>query len=196
MKNLRKTLSLATAAVAVLALGVGFTGQASADTPASGSAVISENNTFLVNAAAQGIIAVPLPSATASYDGSTGVSATFPVTGGDANLTGYYGTAQLGGKLLVLDAKTLRSVTFSQLSYDLFSDQISGVPAGGTTAVPLFVPTGDVRVDKTATGAVFNASEVDLDPAGADFLDTKLKTTFFVAGTSIGSLVLNFTPAS
>ncbi|WUH91319.1 hypothetical protein OG900_15180 [Streptomyces sp. NBC_00433] len=194
MKNLRNATSLALAAASLLALG--FAGQASAATPASGSAVISESNTFLVNAAAQGIIAVPLPSATASYSGTTGVSATFPVTGGDANLTGYYGTAQFGGALLVLDAKTLRSVTFSQLSYDLYNDQITGVPTGGTTAVPLFVPTGDIRVDKVGTGAVFNASEVDLDPAGADFLNTKLKTGFFAAGDSVGSLVLTFTPAS
>ncbi|MFG1808972.1 hypothetical protein [Streptomyces sp. NPDC049040] len=196
MKNLRNAASLTVAAASVLGLGLGFVGQASAETPASGSAVISESNTFLVNAASQGIIAVPLPSATASYSGTTGVSATFPVTGGDANLTGFYGTARLGGALLVVDAKTLRSVTFSQLTYDLYSDQISGVPTNGTTAVPLFVPTGDIRVDKAGAGAVFSASEVDLDPTGADYLNTKLKTAFFTAGDSVGSLVLNFTPAS
>ncbi|MFC1433129.1 hypothetical protein ACEZDB_21025 [Streptacidiphilus sp. N1-3] len=193
--NRNKLVSLAVAAAAALALGI--SAPAFADgTPASGSAVISEGNTFFAQAAQAGIVAVPLPSATVSYSGSTGLSGTFPVTGGTASLTLAFGSIQLGGSLLLVDARTLKSVTFDQLALDVDTFQITGVPQGSTTAVPLLDPAGDLEIDVNGTVQTLTASDLDVDPAGAAYLDSRLRTSFFTGGQSVGSLTVAFTPAS
>ncbi|MFC1417103.1 hypothetical protein [Streptacidiphilus cavernicola] len=193
--NRNKTVSLTVAAAAALALG--FSVPAFADgTPASGSAVISESNSFVTQSALAGIVSVPLPSATASYSSSTGLSGTFPVTGGNASLTLAFGSIQLGGSLLLVDARTLKSVTFSRLALDIDTFQITGVPQGSSTAVPLLDPAGDITIDVNGAVQTLAASDLDVDPAGATYLDAQLHTSFFTPGQSVGSLTVNFTPAS
>jgi len=189
-----KLIAFAAATSALLAVGLG--GNAHAATPASGTAVISESNTFLQQAALSGIVAVPLPSATAAYSSSTGLSATFPVTGGTASLTVLYGSIQLGGSLLLVDAGTGRAVTFGQLAFDVDTFQITGVPQGSTTPVALLDPAGDLSVVPSGAVQTFQASDLDVDPAGAQYLDAQLRTGFFSGGQSVGSLTVNFTPAS
>ncbi|MEV4615009.1 hypothetical protein AB0K43_20790 [Kitasatospora sp. NPDC049258] len=184
------TLALAAGAVAATPVA------AVAATPASGSVVVNESNTFFQQAALAGIIALPLPSGTGSYDGTTGLSATFPVTGGVADIPQFYGNIELGGSLLVIDVKTGRSLVFKQLAFSVDSWQLTGVPAGATTPIALADPAGDARVTRTGTLQTLTSADLTIDAQAAQLLDQKLNTTFFAEGRSIGSLAVNFTPAS
>jgi hypothetical protein len=196
----RLPLRLAAAVASVLAVAAGAAAPATAvtatSTPASGNAAISESNAFFQSAATAGIVAVPLPTATAAYNSTTGLSATFPVTGGKASIPGFYGTIQLGGGLLIVDAATGTAVTFHQLAFSVDNWQLTGVADGTTTAVALFDPAGNNVITKTGTTQNLAASDLQVDAQAAGYLDTQLKTTFFTAGQSVGSLSLAFTPAS
>ncbi|MER8187007.1 hypothetical protein [Kitasatospora sp. NPDC094015] len=186
------------AGTATLALAAGAVAAtpAAAATPATGSIVVNESNTFFQQAALAGIIALPLPSGTGSYDGTTGLSATFPVTGGVADIPQFYGNVEVGGSLLVIDVKTGRSLVFKQLAFSVDSWQLTGVPAGSTTPIALADPAGDARVTRTGALQTLTSADLTVDAQAAQLLDQKLNTTFFAAGQSIGSLTVNFTPAS
>ena len=194
--NARKFVVASVAASAALALGLALSGSAAAATAASGSAVVSESNSFFQQAAAQGIYATPLPSATGSYSSASGLVGTFPITSGTGSLYTATAELQLGGSLLLVDVKTGRAAAFSQLVFDTYNDEITGVPVGGTTAVPLLDPSGALDAEAPSATQTFTASDLDVDPAGASYLDSHLNTTFFTAGQSVGSLSVTYTPAS
>ncbi|MBO1416167.1 hypothetical protein [Streptomyces sp. FH025] len=183
---------VAAGAAAVLSLTV-LSGAAAADTApvtATGNAVINESNTFLQSAAGNGVVIIPLPQATPSYDSTTGFSVSLPVAGASVNLAGYYGNVQLGGSLLFVDFFTGKSVTFKQLAFSADDWRVTGVPAGGTAPVPLLKPAGVVRTTKVDTTQTLSATDLKVDANGAQFLDTQLNTTFFTSGQSVGSLSL------
>ncbi|GJF31214.1 hypothetical protein KNE206_39140 [Kitasatospora sp. NE20-6] len=191
----RFAAAVAAAALALVTAGAAAS-PAGAAVPAAGSAVVTESNAFFQQAALAGIIAVPLPSATASYDGSAGFSGSFPVTGGTGSLTDYYGQVQLGGGLLVVDVRTGRSVAFTQLAFSADTWQLTGVPAGGTAPVALFDPAGENTVTRSGAVQSLTASALTVDAEGAQLLDQRLGTSFFTAGQSVGSFALTYTPAS
>ncbi|GAA1391857.1 hypothetical protein GCM10009639_22350 [Kitasatospora putterlickiae] len=190
----------ATGAAVVLAV-TGMSGAAVADTapastPATGSAVVTSSTTFLKDQALNGIVVIPLPTAAPSYDSTTGITTTFPVTGGKANLPNYVGGVELGGGLLFVNVFTGKSATFKGLKFDAATWTVTGVPVNGTTAVKLLDPTGDADISRTGTTQTLVAPDLQIDADGAQYLDTNLKTDFFKAGQSIGSFKLTYTPAS
>jgi len=194
---MNRTAVRATAAAAVLAAtafalpSAGATG-----TPASGSVALTASNAFLTQALQSGIAAVPLPSATGSYDNATGATATFPVTGGNAVLARFYGAITLGGGLAFADALTGKIVCFHQVAFGGDTQSLTAVPDGSTTPVTLFalgdntVGSGNGVVPETLAG------DADVDPSGAAYLDKALHTTFFTGGQVVGSLNVSYTPAS
>ncbi|MFD7639394.1 hypothetical protein ACFV4P_01950 [Kitasatospora sp. NPDC059795] len=192
-----RTYARIAAAAAGLALVASVASATTASAaPAAGNAVIHESNAFFQQAAQAGIVAVPLPTATAGYDPSTGLSASFPVTGGSGNIAEFWGSVQFGGGLLFVDARTGSAVAFRQLSFSSDSYQVTGVPDGSTTPVALFAPAGETVVTRTGATQNLNAASLTLDPAGAQFLDSKLRTSFFTAGQSVGTFTVSYTPAS
>jgi hypothetical protein len=167
-----------------------------AATPASGSVVIAESNSALQQLAQAGIVAVPLPPAGVSYSGGTGFSATFPVTDGTGDISNFFGTIQLGGGLLIVDAVTKKAVTFHQLAFSIDNYALTGVPDDTTTTVSLLDVSGDAT---SSVGGVLPetlVSGLSVDPAGASYLDTALHTTKITANQPFGSLNITFTPAS
>ncbi|GAA1965379.1 hypothetical protein [Kitasatospora viridis] len=193
----RMTVRLvATAAVAASVAMVGLSDTATAaTTPASGSLVVQEDNTFLQNSLQNGIIAVALPSATVGYNPSTGFSGTFPVTGGSVNVSRFYGAAQLGGQILVVNLGTGQTVIFNNLAFDASKWAVTAVPQGSTTAVKLFDPKSTV-ITKSGTTQNLAAGELDIDAAAAQYADNALGTSYFTAGQNVGSANFSFTPAS
>ncbi|SEL03590.1 hypothetical protein [Streptacidiphilus jiangxiensis] len=193
-----KRIAVPVAALAVIGAVAASAPSAMATTPASGSLVLTASTAYVKSALIEGIGAVVGTPASASYSTTGGVSATFPVTGGDLNLNGYSGAAQFGGSIVVIDARQHRTVTFTQLAFDDLSGTVTGVPQGSTTPVALLDPSGDLNVttDATTGAQTLTASETDLDPAAATYLDHALCTAFFKAGTAVGALTLTFTPAS
>lgn len=184
-----------TAALAVTGPGGSALAAAPATTTASGSLVVQEDSTFLQNAASNGILAIALPNATPGFSAATGFSATFPVTGGAANLNGFYGTVQLGGGLLLVNVTNGRTVIFTNLSFNAGQWAVTGVPLGQTTPVKLLDPARPVI---TAAGATqtLTSSDLEIDAQAASYADTNLATTFFTARQHAGTGVLTFTAGS
>ncbi|MEV6977609.1 hypothetical protein [Kitasatospora sp. NPDC093806] len=196
----RTSARLAAIATTVVLATTGLAASASADTaPAvapTGSAVVHESNTFLVNSLSAGVLVFALPTATGSYDSVTGLSAAFPVTGGSANLPAYSGNVQLGGGLLFINLRTGKSAVFKNLAFRVGTFQVTGVPEGGTTPVALLDPAGDTSVAGNAAASSLEATDLQVDEEGAKYLDTKLNTTFFTAGQSVGSFSFNIKAGS
>ncbi|MBF9070019.1 hypothetical protein [Streptacidiphilus fuscans] len=195
MRFTRSVVVLSAAALAA-SVAAAFGPSASAATPASGSLTLTASTAFAHGAVCDGLFVSVGSPATSSWSGTTGGTAVLPVTGGDANLTQFVGSAQLGGSLTVVDVATGHSVTFSQLTFDDFAGVFSGVPQGGTAPVALLDPSGDLSVSASGGVQTFSASESDLDPAGAAYLDGALHTAFFQGGAAVGALTLSYTPAS
>jgi hypothetical protein len=167
-------------------------------TAASGSVVVTESNAFLAQAAQNGIIIIPLPSATASYSSGTGASSTFPVTGGTGSLPQFFGDIQLGGGVLVVDAATHKSACFHDLDFSIVDYALEGVPDGGTASVPLVDVGGDTTVSSPGASPQTLTSNANIDPAGASYLNGALGTSLFSTDglQVLGSIDVTFTPAS
>ncbi|GLW56948.1 hypothetical protein [Kitasatospora phosalacinea] len=185
------------AAVAGLALAATAASATSATAaPAAGSVVIHESNSFFQQAARAGIVAVPLPTATAGYDAASGLSASFPVTDGSGTLNNFFGGVSLGGGLLFVDARTGSAVSFHQLAFAFDTWAVTAVPDGSTTPVALFDPAGNNSITSSGGTQSLTADALVLDAEGARYLDSELHTTFFTAGQDVGSFALSYTPAS
>ncbi|MFE0465341.1 hypothetical protein ACFW1A_39450 [Kitasatospora sp. NPDC058965] len=197
----RRTVRLAvTVAAAALAV-TGLSSSALADTATTttapaGNLVVNESTTFLQNAANAGIVALALPTATPGYSATTGFNATFPVTGGTADLAAFNGSVQLGGGLLLVNINTGATVVFTNLTFDASHYAVEGTPLGQTTPVKL-LDTVRVTVTKDATTGTqtLNSAFLALDTQGAAYADTTLNTTFFTAHANVGTAVLTYTPA-
>ncbi|MFJ4678064.1 MULTISPECIES: hypothetical protein [unclassified Kitasatospora] len=194
MSRLTVRIAAAAAGLALVATAASATSASAA--PAAGNAVINESNAFFQQAAQAGIVAVPLPTATAGYNATTGLSASFPVTDGTGGLRDFFGGVQLGGGLLFVDAKTGSAVSFHQLAFSFEDWTLTAVPDGSTTPVALFDPAGDNAINYSGTTQNLTATSLVLDAAGAQYLDTRLHTAFFAAGQSVGSFTVAYTPAS
>jgi len=192
----RPTVRIA-AAVAGLALAATAASATSASAaPAGGSAVIHESNAFFQQAAQAGIVAVPLPTATAGYDAATGLSASFPVTDGSGSLSTFFGGVNLGGGLLFVDARTGSAVSFHQLAFSFDNWTVTAVPDGSSTPIALFDPAGGNAITVSGSTQNLSADSLVLDAEGAQYLDDRLHTGFFTAGQSVGSFTVSYTPAS
>ena len=193
-----KTLAFAavTALAASTAIGASASASVATATPASGTVVVAESNAFLQNLAQAGIVVIPLPTATASYNSTTGASVTFPVTGGTGDISNFFGDIQLGGGLLVIDAKTHKSVCLHQVAFSIDNYALTAVPDGSTTPVSL-LDVGD-NATSSLSGVLPETltSDADVDPAGAQFLNTALNTTAVTANAVAGSFNITFTPAT
>ncbi|MET8699188.1 hypothetical protein ABZW10_10005 [Kitasatospora sp. NPDC004723] len=197
----RTRARLAATGTAVVLAVTGMSGVAVADTdpastPSTGSAVVNSSTTFLKDQALNGIVVIPLPSATPSYDSTTGINTTFQVTGGSADLLNFYGDIELGGGLLFVNVFTGKSVTFNQLHFNVNAWSLTGVPVGSTDAVKLLDPRGRIQLGGNSANSTLASSDLQLDAAGATYLDSKLKTDFFKGGQSVGSFSLKFTQGS
>ncbi|MDH6119526.1 hypothetical protein [Kitasatospora sp. GAS204B] len=189
----------ATVAIAAALAVTGLSDSALADTATttapSGSLVVQEDSTFLQNSLQSGIIAIALPNATPGFNTTTGLSATFPVTGGAVHLSGFYGAAQLGGGLLLVNVTNGKTVIFNNLAFDASKWALTGVPMGQTTAVKLLDPARPV-ISTSGTTQTLNSSDLEIDASGAAFVDNALGTTFFAGRQHAGTGTLTFTAGS
>jgi hypothetical protein len=197
----RTTVRLATAAAVVAALATTVAISApvtafAATTAPTGNLVIQEDNAYLQQSLQNGIIAIALPNATVGYNSSTGFTGTFPVTGGSVNLPGFYGKAQLGGEVLVVNVMTGKTVIFTNLVFDVDNGVVSAVPMGSTTPMSLFDPSGNVAVSTSGTTQKLTSDDLELDPAAAKYADTTLGATFLAGGQHVGTASFSFTPGN
>jgi hypothetical protein len=176
------------AVVATVFAAAGPAAAAAADPVTGGTTTLSVSLDVELSLAKAGIVETPLPSASIGYDSTNrAVTESFPVTGGNARVTTFTGELDHSGSLLVVNLCTGRSVTLGSVVFDLFNDQITAVPRGSSSAVVLFDTAGDVTATVDGTTHTFTASDVQVDPAGASYLDSALGTSYFVAGQHAGS---------
>jgi hypothetical protein len=182
---------LATAA----AFSLSTAGSALADpVDGTGSATITFSTRFLTHLAQSGIVIIPESPATSS-DTNGADTYTFTVTGGNGTDTNFTGDVDLGGALTLIDGITGEVVHLTDLQVDYYDGAITGVPEGTTKPVFLFDISGALATNNSTGQESFSASQLTLDPQGAAYLNTALKSitvgkrsgktfTTFIAGTT------------
>jgi hypothetical protein len=164
---------------------VAVSGSASAAV-VSGATTLSVPLSFVASAAESCVTAIPQGSATAKFNATTkNVDFTFPVTGGNANLSVLNGFLDHSGSLLFIDACTGKTATINSLVLDVSNTVVDATPQGGSSIV-LFDLEPNLTFNDTGTVGTFDADSFAVDPAGASYLDSALGTTFFTAFQGVG----------
>jgi hypothetical protein len=196
-RSLARLAAVPVACAGLAAAAVAAAPAAYASTDTGGSATVTTTFSYIAQLASAGVGIVPLSPASTSADTSNQtVTVTFPVTGGDGNLASFFGSVDLGGSLDVGNANNGDVVTLEDLQFDLRTFTIDGTPAGSTTPVALFDPAGTIDVSPQAASQSVTASELEINAAGAAYLDNALDTTAFTAGQDVGSFDASWTVSS
>lgn len=182
-----RTLAASAAAAGAATAIIASAGPADADVT-GGTSTISVPVATEIAQAQAGIVEIPLSPARTSYNSSTqAVDETFTVTGGDARISVFVGQLQHSGSLLIVDYKTKKSVQLTNLSFDLINDQVDAVPSGGTDSIVFFDARGAIDAQRSGTTDSFSASDLQVNAAGAAYLNAALGTSYFTAGKDAGS---------
>jgi hypothetical protein len=188
----------------MLALPVVFAGVAAgaaasapaafAVTDTSGTASITVPQSYIHQLDEAGVTGHVVSPASTSVDTTNNTTtASFPVTGGNADVSIFYGTLNLGGKVSLEDRHG--TVTLNSLQFDLSSGTITATPDGSSTPVTLLDIAGQVTTSQSGTSQNYRSTQLKIDPAGAAYLDSALATNAFVAGQNVGSFAASWTAA-
>lgn len=188
----RRIFALSLAGATTAALVVVGAGAANADV-SGGTVTLTVNDSYLAQLAEAGVVLVPESAAAVTAAGGT-VSVAFTATGGLGDLANFAGAVNLSGSVLALSLRG-KVVTLADLNLNLNSGSIDGVTASGTDT-PLFDLAGTQDATINGSDEQYQASELTIDPAGADLLDSALGTHVFTAGQVIGSFSGDWTESS
>jgi len=181
----------------LLAAGLLASASAASADATGGTTTLTITGAYAGSAATAGVVAAATDGASNSYNtGSGSVSFSFPVTGGDANVNNFTGSLQHQGSLVLVDYKTARSVRITDLQLDFIDNTVTGRLPGQTASTPLFDLDGSGSSSSTATAQSFSATALDWDSAGAAAVDQALRTSFVVAGATVGSFQTSYTLSS
>lgn len=188
----RKSAAVAIAAGALVLAG-GLTAPAMATTDTGGSLTITVNNAFAAQLLKSGVVVQPVSPATGAVNNSGVITATFPVTGGNADLNTLSGSLTLGGSLKFVDSKTHKCVTWTNLTLSFDTAQLIGQPSPTSAPVALADAGGNLSASINGTSQSFSADGLTVDAAGASSLDSTLNTSVFTAGQAAGALATTYT---
>jgi hypothetical protein len=181
--------------ITAAALAVSAAGPALADTAdTGGSASLAIPDTFLVHLAKSAIIVLPESPVTSS-DATGADTYTLPVTGGNGEVSNFYGTLNLGGSINVVDAATGKSVAITGITLNFFTGALTGIFPGGTKHTTLAYLNGDMSESSNPgppATETFSCDELNLSLKAATALNTGLGTKAFKKGTSIGAFTTTF----
>jgi hypothetical protein len=183
---------IAVGSVATVIAAVGALGAASAvadpgDPVTGGSATLAVSPSANARLAHYGVYAaLTAPGAVVYDDVNNAIDFNQPVIGGDASTFTLFGTLELGGNLYFADAKTHTSIEFSDLTFDIAADTITGTSSVDASQVVLFDAVGNHDYS-TADPETYSSSTVKYDPAGAKYLKTALHSKAFVSHGVVGS---------
>jgi hypothetical protein len=177
------------------AVAVSASGPALADTvDTGGTAALSVPTAVVVGLANANIVVLPGNPASSSFANDAD-TVTMPVTGGNGEVTNFYGNVTFGGSLVFINAKAGKTVTISNLKLNFFTGAITGVFPGNTTSTALGYFNGNMSTSKDAgppATETFSSDEVDLSGKAAKALNTGLATTIFKRGITIGAFTTTF----
>jgi hypothetical protein len=157
-----------------------------AQSDTSGTVTVTVPLSYIAQLAKAGVAVYPTPLSELSVDKTNQTATiTFTVTGGNGDVSVFFGQVDLSGSLVAVDANG-RKVTVGSLDLNLSNGVIEGIPAGSSTPVPLLDLNGSIQNSVNGTSETYSASELDVDPAGAAFLNSALHSTAFTAGQNTG----------
>jgi len=181
--------------IAAGAVSISASGTARADTTdTGGTASVSLTRSFLLGLARSNVIILPGSPTTSSYASDLDAY-TLPVTGGDGEVSIFFGQVHFGGTLTFVNAKARKAVTITKVRLNFFTGALTGDLPGsaGQTALAYF--GGDESTSSQpgppATES-FSASQLNLSGKAAKALNSDLHTTVFVKGTNIGTFTTTF----
>lgn len=184
--------------VSAAAIAVSASGPALADTAdTGGSASLAVPVAVVAGLANANIVMLPGTPATSSFDPKARTdTVTNPVTGGNAEVRNFYGILKLGGSLVVMDAKTHKSVNITGLQVNLFQGTLQGILPGNTTVTTLAYLNGVMSTSSDAgppATETLTCSALSLSTKAATALNTDLGVTrVFRHGINIGSFTTTF----
>ncbi|HEY4454587.1 MAG TPA: hypothetical protein VGN81_09790 [Pseudonocardiaceae bacterium] len=186
-----RVLALPAVALGALAL-VGVTAApAGAETIASGTGTFTVPLSVETALARAGVVVTASGDASASYDNTTKTfTVVYTATGGNADVNNFDGTVDYAGGVKVLNIHNGRTATLSGLEFDVLDDQI--VLSANGTANPYLDLAGTQGATINGASQTISASDLTLDAAGADYLNTALGTCAFTAGTDFGSFTTTY----
>jgi hypothetical protein len=158
-----------------------------------GTTTFSVPLTFVASAAKSCVTAIPQDPAEGKFNSTTNnVDITFPVTGGNANLTTLNGFVNHSGSLLFIDACTFKAVTVNNVVFDIANAAIDANQVGSSTQHVLFDLLPNINFTDTSGAVTLTADGFAMDADGASFLDSALGTTFFTANQTVGTFASNW----
>jgi hypothetical protein len=161
---------------------------ASAQTDTGGTVAITVPFSYVEQLAKAGVVEFPVPLSELSVNTTNQtVTVTFTVTGGDGNVNVFLGSLDLSGSVVIADANG-NEVTFNNLQLNLQEGEIVGTPEGSSTVVPLLDVAGTISSVPGTTSQSYNASELNVDPAGVSYLNSTLNTSAFNDTADVGSM--------
>jgi hypothetical protein len=165
----------------------------------SGTVALTIPLSYVAQLAKAGIVVAPTPLSELSVN-TTNQTATITttVTGGDADVSVLYGLLDISGNLNFAHIKApIETAVLGSLAVDIGNAQVDGTPSGSSTPVVLMDLSGDITTSvtpgTTSTTDTYDSDQVVIDPAGAAYLDSKLHTSEFQAGQTVGTLSATWT---
>ena len=193
----KRVMALPVAAASAVAIVIAGSAAAHASSFESGSVSITVNASWLSQLAHAGVAVVPQGYSSLTYSSSANtVTVVYAATAGDASLNNGAGTLSLSGGIIGVSYKG-KVVDLSTLMFNL-----TGASFDGATSTSgdeqLFDLAGSVggSVTPNTDGSntqVVTSDNLDIDAAGAAFLNSALSTTAFTAGENIGSFSATWT---
>jgi hypothetical protein len=120
---------------------------------------------------------------------------TLPVTGGNGEVSIFFGQVDFGGTLVFVNGKAGKTVTITNVKLNFFTGALTGILPGGTKATALAYFGGDLSTSTSAGPPAtesFSADQVNLSGNAAKALNTDLATTAFTRGADIGTFTTTF----
>ncbi|HEX9032253.1 MAG TPA: hypothetical protein VF834_10450 [Streptosporangiaceae bacterium] len=180
--------------ITAAAVALSATGPALADTTdTGGTATITIPRSYIVHLAKSGVVLLAGAPSTSSYTAGPGNFSstdayTLPVTGGNGEVSNFYGTVDLGGTLVVISAAHSQTATITDLKINFFNGTLTGVIDGAARPVTIAYISGNLS-SSTGTGTeTFTATQLAFGARAAAALNTALGTTVFARATNLGSL--------
>lgn len=187
-----RAVAVSVAVAGAVALAVTTASTANAVTITSGTGTLTVNQSYLLNLAKQGVIAVPTQAQSVTYSSAARtVTVVYAATGGDADVSSFSGEVDYSGGLTFLNGENGKHVSLTGLNFQLIFDSFGGTANDGTTPTVLDAAGHHVATVSGSTQS-FGASDLEIDPAGADYLNSVLGTSAFHGGDQVGTFATTY----
>jgi hypothetical protein len=187
-----RTAVVSAVAAGVLAIAAATAGAANAETIAGGTGSLTANASYLGKLAQSLIVVVPTGAQSYTYTpGSNALTATYAVTGGDADLNNFAGTVQYSGGLTFVNLRNGKQAKLTGLQFDLLFDQVDATPAGGAQT-DVLETIGSDTVSISGTTQTLADNDLAISADGAAYLNSALGTSAFHAEDQVGTFATSY----